>query len=61
MISVTENGGHTAHNLKGFTVDSEDDIENLPIEGLAMGSYAFVIETGDVYMFSPKKRDWIKI
>lgn len=61
MISIMEKSGHTQYGLTQFVLDSEDDLENLPIDGLAMGCTAFIIETSEVYMFSSKKKEWIKI
>lgn len=60
MIALMGQGGHTTYNLKEFVLDSEDDLENLPVEGIPMGSYAFVISTSEVYMFNSNK-EWIKI
>lgn len=59
MVGIMKTNGHVTYNLKEFVVDSETDIALLPLE-CAMGSTAFVIETGDVYMLNGK-REWVKI
>lgn len=59
MIGITSTSGHTTYGLKEYVVDSVTDIDLLPIDGV-MGSTAFVIETGDVYMLNGKK-EWVKI
>jgi hypothetical protein len=59
MIGIMKNGGHTAYGLKEYVVDSPSDIDLLPLDGV-MGSSAFVIETGEVYMLNGKK-EWVKI
>lgn len=59
MIGIMKNGGHTTYGLKEYVVDSTEDINSLPLDGV-MGSTAFVIETGDVYMLNGKK-EWVKI
>lgn len=62
MIQLTSQNGHTAYGVKEFVVSTDEDIENLPIEGLANGSTAFVIETSEVYMFDETNSDyWVKI
>ena len=59
MIGIMKNSGHITYGLKEYVVDSESDIDLLPIDGV-MGSSAFVIETGNVYMLNGKK-EWVKI
>ena len=59
MIGIMKNSGHTTYGLKEYVVDSESDIDLLPLDGV-MGSSAFVIETGNVYMLNGKK-EWVKI
>lgn len=59
MIGIMKTNGHVTYNLKEFVVDAEADIKLLPLD-CAMGSTAFVIDTGDVYMLNGKK-EWVKI
>lgn len=59
MIGIMKNSGHVTYGLKEYVVDSEDDVKLLPLDGV-MGSSAFVIETGEVYMLNGKK-EWVKI
>lgn len=59
MIGIMKNSGHVTYGLKEYVVDSESDIELLPVDGV-MGSSAFVIESGEVYMLNGKK-EWVKI
>ncbi len=59
MIGIMKTSGHVTYGLKEYVVDSEADIEYLPLDGV-MGSTAFVIETGDVYVLNGKK-EWVKI
>lgn len=54
MIGIIKNSGHVTYGLKEYVVDSESDIELLPVDGV-MGSSAFVIESGEVYMLNGKK------
>ena len=59
MVGIMKNGGRVTYDLNEYVVDSEDDVKLLPRE-VAMGSTAFVINTGDVYMLNGKK-EWVKI
>lgn len=59
MVGIMKTNGHVTYNLKEFVVDTEADIKLLPLD-CAMGSTAFVINTGDVYMLNGKK-EWVKI
>ena len=59
MIGIMKNSGHVTYGLKEFVVDCESDIDLLPLD-CVMGSTAFIIETGEVYMINGKK-EWVKI
>ncbi len=54
MIYIMKNGGHDTYNIKQFTLDTPDDLPNLPTSGIAVGSAALVISTSDVYMLNSK-------
>lgn len=54
MIYIMKTGGHDTYNIKQFTLDTPDDLPNLPTSGIAVGSAALVISTSDVYMLNSK-------
>ena len=58
MISSIAQSGHTTYGLKEFVIDTEADLENLPID-IPMGSTALCIKSGDVYMLNGSG-DWKK-
>lgn len=58
MTSLLSVNGKTAYGICEYVCDKEEDIETLP--KAPMGSTAFVIETGDVYMINSSK-EWVKI
>ena len=60
MISVLSENGKSTYNLKEYVVDTQEDIKNLPTSGIRMGSTAFVISTGTVYMLNSSK-EWIEV
>ena len=59
MIGLMKQSGHITYGLKEYVVDSEDDIDLLPLD-CPMGSSAFVIQTGDMYMMNGN-HEWVKI
>lgn len=59
MIKIVAQSGHNAYGIKQYVVDTEKEIDNLPIDD-QMGSSALVIETSDVYMLNGKK-EWVKL
>ena len=59
MVGIMKQNGQLTYNLMEYVVDTEDDIKSLP-KGVAMGSTAFIIDTGDVVMLNGKK-EWVKI
>lgn len=59
MIGILSLNGKPAQSVFEYVCDSADDVENLPID-CAMGSTAFIIENGDVYMINSQK-EWVKI
>ena len=46
-------------DIQEYVLDTEADLKDLPID-LPMGSVAFIIETGTLYMFN-SKREWIEV
>ena len=59
MINTTSTSGHTAYGLKGFVMDKKSDLQNLPVN-VPMGSTAFCIEDGSVYMIN-SSGEWVEI
>lgn len=59
MVSISSNGGHTAHGQKEFIIDSKDDLLDLPIE-VGIGSTAFCIADSSVYMLNGSRK-WVEI
>ena len=51
MISIISNSGHVAHGIKEFVLDTQNDLENLPVD-IQAGSTAKVIETGISYILN---------
>lgn len=60
MIAVLSENGKSTYNLKEYVVDTQEDIKDLPTSGIQMGSTAFVISTGTVYMLNSSK-EWIEV
>lgn len=60
MIRILEQGGKTQYNNKQLCLDTPKDLEDLPIDGLAPGSLAFVISESTGYMLN-SKGEWIQI
>ena len=58
MIALLSENGKPAYGICEYVCDSADDVESLP--KAPMGSTAFVIATGDVYMINSSK-EWVKI
>jgi len=59
MVSLTSFAGRKAYNVKEYTIDSVDDLSNLPITA-EPGSTAFVIKSSETYMLDGNKQ-WVKI
>lgn len=59
MINPLKTSGHTTYGLKEYAIDTEADLENLPID-IPMGSVAIVIESGRVYMLNGSG-EWVLI
>ena len=59
MINTTSTSGHTAYCLKDFVMDKKSDLQNLPVN-VPMGSTAFCIEDGSVYMIN-SSGEWVEI
>ena len=51
MISIISNSGHVAHGIKEFVLDTQNDLENLPVD-IQAGSKAYIIETGISYILN---------
>lgn len=59
-IAIMEQSGHTAYGLKGYVLDSLADLDNLPVDGIPMGSWALIISDSTVYMLN-SKGEWTEI
>lgn len=59
MVRITSQSGHTAYGLKNFVLDTKADLDDLPVDEL-MGSTAFCIEDGSVYMIN-SSGEWVEI
>ena len=59
MIGILSLNGKPAQGVFEYVCDAADDVEKLPTD-CAMGSTAFAIESGDVYMINSQK-EWVKI
>ena len=59
MIGQLSQSGHTRNGITEYVLDTEADLKDLPID-LPIGSVAFIIETGTLYMFN-SKREWIEV
>lgn len=49
MYKIVKSNGDTAHDITEFMVDAVEDIASLP-SYVAMGSKAYVIDTGELYI-----------
>lgn len=59
MITITSQNGDIRYNVVEFVLDTINDIPNLPTD-VSAGSTAFVISTGDCYMFN-SEGSWVKL
>lgn len=59
MIGIMKDAGKITYGLKEYVVDTAAEVDLLPTD-CAMGSSAFVIETGDVYMLNGSGK-WVQI
>ena len=59
MIGIMKDAGKVTYGLKEYAVDTAAEVDLLPTD-CAMGSSAFVIETGDVYMLNGSRK-WVQI
>lgn len=60
MFSVISENGRSKYNTKEYVLDSLEDLKSLPTSEAQMGSTAFVIATGSVYMLN-SSREWIEV
>lgn len=50
---ILSQSGHTTYGIREFVIDTDNDIENLPID-IPMGSAALSIESGNVFILNSK-------
>ncbi len=59
MINIREQGGRETTYLTEFIVDTEEEIEDLPVyPNVAKGSLAIVIENKNVYVLNGQNQ-WV--
>lgn len=56
MIARNSQSGHVTYGLQEFTIDTEADVKLLPLD-IPVGSAAFCVETGAVYILNGN-REW---
>ena len=59
-VIIAQNSGKWHYAIKRYICDTAEDVTDLPIEGVWVGSTAYVIDTCETYMFNGDK-EWIKI
>lgn len=60
MINLYKQDGETLYGIKEFLLDSQEDVKNLPIEKVHVGSIALVISSGELYVFNGNK-EWTMV
>lgn len=58
MITLKNQNGNGQFGTKKYLLDDEEDLKQLPLDE-NIGTVASVIETGNVYLFSPKHSKWV--
>ena len=59
-LQLKQQASRLNYNQKEYTLDKEEDLDKVPVNGCAPGSVCFIIETSDVYMLDSNK-EWKKI
>lgn len=59
MISIVQSGGTGAYDKRSIVVCNSHDEK--PTAGIAHGSMAEEVDTGDIYLFDEEAKSWIKI
>ena len=60
MITIGANGKRIAYGIKHYNLDTEEDLQNLPITNEFMGCTCFVISTSKYYMLNSNHK-WVEI
>ena len=60
MITIGANGKRIAYGIKHYNLDTEADLQNLPVANEFMGCTCFVIETSKYYMLNSNYK-WVEI
>ena len=60
MFTIAKNSNKIAYGIKHFVVDTEAELEEIPLISVFSGSTAFVVEKSARYMLN-NKREWIKV
>ena len=59
-FTIASNNGKIHYAINHFVCDTANDILDLPVDLIWVGSTAYIIENGDTYMFNGQKK-WVKI
>ena len=59
-LGSIESSGGSNDNRYNFQL-FEQDVSKLPTTGLAAGSTAFVLDTGDTYVFHGQTKTWVQL
>lgn len=59
-VILVKNSGKWHYAVNHYTCDDANDVPNLPVDNVYVGSTAYVIDTCETYMFNGDK-EWIKI
>lgn len=60
MITIGANGNKIRYGIKHYNLDTQDDLENLPVAKEYVGCTCFVISTSKYYMLN-SKHEWVEI
>ena len=55
---IVKQGGRVDYNYKEIFLDTADELDDIDIKQVSVGSVAFVIETGTVYILN-SQGEWI--
>ena len=52
---LLKQGGRVDYNFKEFYLDSESELDGVPVKECCPGSIAYIIDSGKIYMLNSKK------
>lgn len=59
MAYILRQGGRTDYNYKEFFLDTTEELSKIDVKSCSIGSVAYIISLGDVYILNSEKK-WIK-